>query len=246
MLKIEDNVYAKDLLEYYNQSIKRVKSADVFIQNVRNFRCRNIVERENGKAPAFVQNILCEGTQEEADAGLFVSVKITASNIKPWSLMGLNDVPFANNCIYVGIHPFNGPDIHGYIEQYVSFGSATHIFISNEINGECADFFFPIGMESMYLRITVNARYGTIRGFLFEGNPVEFAPSCARQIRMSEYGKTEHPWCRIVCPVPTKLPLTRRDSEFVSPEPVTVRNFIQAANVLKYIPNEHDDPYLVG
>lgn len=254
MLKIEAELSASSAIQWFQKALESLQKAEAFVMEMRRFRARKVYTplRKDGtideKSPVY--RILSEGTQEEADAGMFVSDPVKTpyfSSITPWSLMPCGTVAIVtNDYTYMNGTTVVNPAKYAlaYIHENLYIEPAKYIFASRDCHGDCADFFFPVD-NSVYLRVTVNARYSDVRVYGFDGDPTAFAATTVRAMRASEWylrADGEMP----VQPCPTSLSMEYRNGEWQDARPVTLADVMAAMNALKRMPNERGEPYLVG
>jgi len=254
MLKIEAELSASSIGKWFQKSHESMQKAESFVTQFRQFRARKAWTplRPDGtideKSPVY--RILSEGTQEEADAGMFVSAPVKTSrlsSITPWSLMPFGDVPIvARDKIFIAMNPCPDPNQYAlaYIQEAMYIGPAKFIFASRDVQGECADFFFPVDGD-VYLRVTVNPRWSDVRVYGFEGDPMAFATTWARNTRVTEPDLRQVSGAR-VHRCPTMLALEYKDGVLQEPRPVTIADIMAAAKALTRLPNERGEPHLVG
>lgn len=254
MLKIEAEVSASSAIPWFQKALESLQKAEAFVMEMRRFRARKAYTplRADGsideKSPVY--RILAEGTQEEADAGMFVTAPVKTSrfsSITPWSLMPCGTVAIVtNDYAYMnGINVVNPAKYAlAYIQENLYIGPAKFIFVSRDVQGECADFFFPVD-GNVYLRVTVNPRWSDVHVYGFEGDPTAFATTWARNTRVTEPELRQVSGAH-VHPCPTMLALEYKDSVLREPRAVTIADVIAAAKALTRLPNERGEPYLVG
>jgi len=255
MLKIEAELSASSAIPWLQKALESLQKAEAFVMEMRRFRARKAYTplRPDGtideKSPVY--RILSEGTQEEADAGMFVTAPVVGSrfsSITPWSLMPCSTVPIVAG----GYTYMNGvcvPDPAQYALAYICeclyIEPAKYIFASRDCHGDCADFFFPVD-NSVYLRVTVNARYSDVRVYGFDGDPTAFAATTVRAMRVSEWDLRADGADMPVQPCPTALAMEFSDGKWRDQRVVTLADVMAATQCLKRMPNERGEPYLVG
>lgn len=254
MIKIEAELYSCSIVKWFQKSHDVMQKAESFVTQFRQFRARKAWTplRPDGtideKSPVY--RVLSEGTHEEADAGMFVTAPVVGSrfsSITPWSLMPCGTVAIVtNDYTYMNGTTVVNPAKYAlaYIHENLYIEPAKYIFASRDCHGDCADFFFPVD-NSVYLRVTVNARYSDVRVYGFDGDPTAFAATTVRAMRVSEWdlrADGEMP----VQPCPTSLPMEYRNGEWQDARPVTLADVMAAMNALKRMANERGEPYLVG
>lgn len=246
MVTVEAQIPDHAIIPWLQKCLETMQKTERFVNRMYQFRARKTYTplREDGtideKSPVY--RILCDGTQEEADAGMFVSGGLI--NVTPWSLMPFGEVSIeARHFTYInGVHVV---DPNQYALAYICNNKpAQFIFASRDTHGECADFFFPID-GNVYIRVTVNARYSDVRVYGFEGDPTAFAATVVRRMRVSEWDLRENGAIPVqICP--TTLPLEYKDDKWQGECAVTLADIMTATQVLKRLPNERGEPYLVG
>lgn len=254
MLKIEAEVSASSAIPWFQKALESLQKAETFVMEMRRFRARKAYTplRKDGtideKSPVY--RILSEGTQEEADAGMFITAPVKTSrfsSITPWSLMPCGTVAIVtNDYAYMNGTTVVNPAKYAlaYIHENLYIEPAKYIFASRDAHGDCADFFFPVD-HAVYLRVTVNARYSDVRVYGFDGDPTAFAATTVRAMRVSEWDlrvNGDMP----VQPCPTVLSMEYRNGKWQDERPVTLADVMVAMHALKRMANERGEPYLVG
>ena len=257
MLKIEATLSQGNVIPWLELSLKTMMAAKKFCQEFYHFRARHIYPplRTDGtideKSPCF--RMLSEGTQDEADAGMFITAPVVGSrfsSITPWSLMPCGDVPIVSGqSTYM-----NGAFVPNPVQfavqsimEELRVEPARYIFASRDMHGDCADFFFPVwnDVENLYIRVTVNARYSDVRVYGFQGDPTAFAATVVRPMRVSEWDLRKDGSIPVQ-PCPITLPMEYRNGEWHNERAVTLTDVMAAMQCLKRLTNERGEPYLVG
>lgn len=254
MLKIEVELSSSSVIPWFQKALESMQKAEAFVMEMRRFRARKAYTplRPDGsideKSPVY--RILSEGTQEEADAGMFVTDPVKTprfSSITPWSLMPCGTVPIVTGD-YTYMNGMNvvNPSKYAlaYILENLYIEPAKYIFASRDCHGDCADFFFPVD-GNVYLRVTVNARYSDVRVYGFDGDPTAFAATTVRDMRVSEWDLRVNGDIPVQS-CPTLLPVEYRNGKWQDERPVTLADVMAATQALKRMANERGEPYLVG
>lgn len=254
MLKIEAELSASTTIPWFQKALESLQNAEAFVMEMRRFRARKAYTplRKDGtideKSPVY--RILSEGTQEEADAGMFITAPVKTSyfsSITPWSLMPCGTVAIVtNDFAYMNGTTVVNPAKYAlaYICENLYIEPAKYIFASRDAHGDCADFFFPVD-NSVYLRVTVNARYSDVRVYGFDGDPTAFAATTVRAMRVSEWDLRKDSSIPVQ-PCPITLPMEYRNGEWQNERVVTLTDVMAATQCLKRLTNERGEPYLVG